>query len=294
MLAPARDRRYRDLASLFTEEVFVPIVSYADESGIHDVTGNLPGAEVAVVSGYVARQEQWDVFTPAWSAVLDRYGVEAFHMADLNREQRCEREDCTSPYHRWSAARVDAFVHELIPIARENTLFSVAAAVDVRAYDRIFPTGLKGYIQHPYHFCFQHFFRGLLQAFEQFRVPTSGERVECFFDRQEEFMPHAVAVFGEMSSALDAGDLFGGISFQSKIDYVPLQAADLLAGRARKIMTRLLKGEGKIPEAGWDNALMQRDNIVLRYADDEVLESTLRSLRARLYADPSLLREGDA
>ncbi len=136
---------------------------YADESGIHDATGRHDGAEVAAVAGYLWWESDWDIFSPLWQATLDRYGVTAFHMSEFASEEQCARKP-ESPYHAWPREKRDRFLHELIALARDNTLAGFCGLISVRDYDRLMPAELKRGVVHPYYFCFQLFFDTVLEA----------------------------------------------------------------------------------------------------------------------------------
>lgn len=266
--------------SLFHEKLFVTLVCYADETGVHDATGKHHGAEVAAVAGYLSWKEDWAVFTPLWQAVLDRYGVAVFHMAEFANEKKCAQ-DCESPYHNWSRDQRDRFVHELIPIARDNALAGFSGLISVRDYDRLMPEELKKGVVHPYYFCFQLFFDTVLESVRnKFDGPfAEGEQVAFFFDQQDEFGPKALEMYKQIHLARDAENRMGAISFVDSRRCPPLQAADLLAFRTRKTLSRSLKGDSPLVKPGsWDEALTARGNVITSYYDEPALRSMLAAL----------------
>lgn len=106
------------------------LVCYADESDTHDETCQQDGAEGAVVAGYISWKKDWDHFDCEWQQVLDRYEVQEFHMQEFSDEKN-GAENPNWPCRGWSRKRRDESIHELIPIVRENTLFSLSGLVDI-------------------------------------------------------------------------------------------------------------------------------------------------------------------
>src|SRR3990172_9008003 len=64
--------------------------AYADESGIHQQSGNI------VLAGYVSTSPQWNSFETEWKEALAGFGIPAFHMTDFANH--------VSPYNTWSEA----------------------------------------------------------------------------------------------------------------------------------------------------------------------------------------------
>ena len=269
MLALARSfKRYEDLVTLFAGRVFVPIVCYADESGTHDATGSHIGAEVAVVAGIVSWKGNWDNFTRDWLLTLHKYEVPdgVFHMADLAKEDVCLKgEDCESPYHHWPKEKRQGLVSDLVPIISKNAVFGIASAVDVRAYHELAPAAGKEAFEHPYHMCFQGFFDALIHCIEtRGRDPfPEGERIQFFFDQQDEFEDRALVAHSRMKKSRQGSQYLGGITFEDKAVYIPLQAADLVAFRMRKVFTRMCAGKEGINPGSWDDELGKRGNFWL-------------------------------
>jgi Protein of unknown function (DUF3800) len=238
----------------------VSLVCYADESGTHDETGMEPGAEAAVVAGYIGWKKDWDTVEIEWQRVLDRYDIEELHMQEFSDVKR-GTENPDWPYRGWPPTKRDQFIHELIPIARDNTLFSLAGLVDVRSYNDILPGWMKAEYEHPYHFCFQLFFDQILAVLRDHMLLPPGEQVAFFFDQQLEFKPLAEKRYTEIKALRDTEDRMGAFAFVNRRRYRPIQAADLLAYRQRKVFTRKLNGSYLVKEGSWDSALIARRNL---------------------------------
>jgi len=68
---------------------------------------------------------------------------------------------------------------------------------------------------------------------------------------------------------VDPDDRLASITFASKEDYVPLQAADLLAFYARRILTH--QQQGKAWEDPFERLMEERHNLMLYYFTREQL-----------------------
>src|SRR5208282_4069477 len=113
------------------------------------------------------------------------------------------------------------FIHELIPIARDNTLFSLVGMVDVRAYDSMLPDWMKSEYEHPYHFCFQLFFDQIIAVLrDNMEVPLPpNEQVAFFFDQQFEFKQLAEKNYSLIKALRDKDDRMGALAYVDRRKY---------------------------------------------------------------------------
>jgi hypothetical protein len=288
---PAGADFFRALAAWFRERLFMHLACYADETGTHDAGGVLPGAEVAAVGGYIGWKDTWDVFCQEWQAVLDEYGIRLFHTSEFRApEQRTVPPN--HPYYGWPNDKRVRFIKALVRVARQNTLLGIVAGVSVRDYEVAVPAKLKEEIGHPYYFCFQLFFENVLKAITndtRINMGSPPERVAMFFDRQDQFKTLAIKMYDELL-AKDTTGRMGGIAFEDKALYLPLQAADLLAYCYRRQLARHMKLHSAPVEPGWETALQElassQQNIRLGFYDAgslSTLVSTIKTARPGRY-----------
>jgi hypothetical protein len=237
---------------------------YADDSGIHDKQGLQRGSEVTAIAGYVASKEHWDLTTRRWNTVLRKFGVDVFHMSSYWREE--------SPYDRWTEAKQKRFLKNLIKVARDNTCFAIGAMVPTKDWNEALPEDIKGgglgssSFAHPYHFCFQMFFArfmDLLTTEIDKRFPKTKEKVAFVFEQQHEFEDVAKAGFPIIKDIVDPDNRLSSLTFGSKKEYIPLQAADLIAFYARRILTHEM--EGRAWRDPFEQMLEERHNLMLHY-----------------------------
>lgn len=219
---------------------------YADESGIHDKHGLSAGSEVTAIAGYITTKHNWGIVVRRWKTALREYGVDVFHMSEYWREE--------PPYDKWSEAKQKRFLKTLIRIVRDNTWFAIGAMVPTKDWDETLPNDIKGgglggklSFDHPYHFCFQMFFArfmDLLTSEIDKRFPKRKETVAFVFDQQREFEEVASAGFHIIKDVVDPENRLTSLTFGDKKQHIPLQAADLCAFYARRILTHQMQGKG--------------------------------------------------
>ncbi|HUF54328.1 MAG TPA: DUF3800 domain-containing protein [Dehalococcoidia bacterium] len=265
------------LADIIRERFIVSLVCYVDESGSHDKTGTQPGSDVVGVAGWLGWKDKWDTYEREWQAKLKAYGVKVFHYADFNASHRTD--DPTWIYYKWSGKKRERFIQDLIPIARDNTILGIGAYVNVQDYNRLTPDWLKAYAQHPFYFCFKFFFDCVLTDIEStIEGPyPEGEQIAFVFDRQLQFKSRALEMFEWAKEQDDIHGRLGTITLDAdKEKYPPLQAADLLAVRMRKVTSRITVGnQAPITAGGWDDQLGGRKNVSVRYFYGEELQGVI-------------------
>lgn len=283
------ENKFKKFASLFCERVFVNLKCFVDESGTHDTFGIQPGSQVAGVVGYLSWDTRWTTFCGQWQEVLRHYDVPDFHYSEFMNEDNGPK-DPDWPYHGWKREKRDKFIRELIPIARNNTIMAIGGLVSVQDYNAIIPDSAK--YDHPYHFCFDLFFGAMRQfllaashwGYESPFAPR--EKIAFFFDRQDQFKHEALEQY-DHALTHDDHNRWGSITFVSREDCLPLQAADLLVGRTRLICTRMFKGEEPVNANSWDEDLGKRGNILAMYYDAKSLENLVNRIetKAKIYSE---------
>jgi hypothetical protein len=93
--------------------------------------------------------------------------------------------------------------------------------------------------------------QGVLEDMVKYVPLPPGERIACAFDRNHDMDSRAIEHYNGLIKHRGWGEKFEGISFEDKTRFVPLQAADMLAGLARqrveeKVVLGSLDREGKM------------------------------------------------
>ena len=228
----AAGQRFREWASLFSGNIFVKLViAYLDESGTHDPRGKKKGAEVPVIAGYMAKKEEWESFCPDWKAVLDKYNAPFFHYFELiDHDER--QTNPKNPYYGWDDEKADAFVYELAEIAGRQ--IPLVGHYNLKKHKEQF----KDDETYSYAYVMEIFFRDFVKKVEE-HYPYLNCQIDFFLDRNSD--PRWRNAFDEVSLEYQKDfPWIGGISFQNKKDlpHWPLQAADMIAFRARRLASQ--------------------------------------------------------
>ncbi|HXX76204.1 MAG TPA: DUF3800 domain-containing protein [Nitrospiraceae bacterium] len=241
---------------------------YGDESGTHDRSGTHPGSDVIAVAGYLAHEEDWKHFQGRWTKCLNKYHVDEFHLARFMRDKEL-------PYRNWSKEKRDEFINELIAIARRHTCGGFGGLVVVDDYNKILPAQIKREHKHPYYFCFQMLIDILLSELDTLHLPA-GEQVAFIFEQNQQFADGATESYKRIKQFRDKGNRLGSITFGSRKQHVPLQAADLIAYTIRAELSRFTKAK---PRPDWGMELSRKKNLKIVYCSKDGLERYVQDIK---------------
>jgi hypothetical protein len=194
---------------------------YFDESGADDLS------EAAVVAGFVSNVSEWEAFSEKWQAVLDEARIDYFHMVDFAHSQ--------DQFEGWSEEKRRELLNKLLPIIHEHTFWSIGIIVFKKSFDAILSDLAKQICGNQYGLaalvCWRHL--GLIM-----------QEVDGWMDcRMEAGAKGAGAL--QLVHAEDSKfpswrneHRVLGLSFNNKRDFLPLQAADILAYELHKDIPR--------------------------------------------------------
>jgi hypothetical protein len=195
----------------------VNLVIYADESGTHHPKGEQPKSEVPVIAGYMGWRSNWKQFCHDWKAVLDRHSVPFFHAKEFERRQE--------PYQSWSDDRAERFKYALAEIAGRNT--PVGGSYHIKEHYKENPEDET----YPYKFPIRYFFSDLVASLKEFGFLE--QEISIVFDSttNKKWM---AAMAEEIETLKTSGIKICSHVYGDDKDYLPLQAADMLAYRSRE------------------------------------------------------------
>jgi uncharacterized protein DUF3800 len=242
------------------------LIAYTDESGIHDQ------AKSVVVAGWVSTKELWAEFTLQWESVLCEYGARKLHTHQLGR---AARDKPGGLYTGWDDAKAERFLRDLIPVARDNVIFGLAASVSVKDYEEITKTKLGLDWGKPFYFAFEFFLRQLSGCVK--REPLNSqfaahERLLLIYGRQRDYRKQMEAAFDDLKDKRAIDHRIGDILISEDDNQVPLQAADLLAHSFYTMFDRKLAGKTVIEPGSLYEELNSKRNIFTPYCDRDILE----------------------
>lgn len=233
------------------------LIVYADESGTHDFSATQPGSRVALLAGYAGFADDRIKFSAEWQAALNKYEIEVFHFSEY-ADKRNSASDPTWPYYGWDEKCRKDYLLELATIAGNRVRFPFSPSLELVKYNN---PGIKREIRDlllshgcsaesvdetvngpyiPYCALFHDFFKLFLEEVS-LRKPAFNDSISFVFDRKD----------GDISWQRAAGKMFAVFAsqdsrllaprFGDKRQFLPLQAADMIAYRMHQIRERQVK-----------------------------------------------------
>jgi hypothetical protein len=248
----------------------VNLVAYADESGTHDPTGGLIGANAVAISGLVALKEEWGLFDLKWRAILKKFhDVKYFHAREhhsawlvVTGRSMPNSGFKNNPYKNWSNQELNDFIMALAPLAASNLI--VGGWVPTKLYHEDKLAGVPDKDRHPYELCLDHFFDSVVTSVDEHRAPWKRQPVAFLFDNTDD-VNWRQAITDRFHAHQLKHRRFCEIGFRKKTEHTPLQAADLVSYRVRHNM-------GLLAEMDFSKTWPELDSILFKQIDDWMRE----------------------
>lgn len=201
----------------------VVITGYFDESGTHE------GSDNVVVAGFLAAKDSWNEFSKEWAKALveldipaDARGVRMFHMKHFAHTLGLFKKD------EWPESRRRETLAFLLEITTRHAGASVAAVVPRSLYDSLLSDTTKLFYGSPYGLAATTLLASVSsRVFEMHPDPWVAYVYESGAPGRDGFEKSLIRVINnpEMQEELRALSL----RFENKRQFLPLQAADILA-----------------------------------------------------------------
>lgn len=192
------------------------LYAYFDDSGTDEDNG------YCVVAGFLSSFEQWEAFSEEWSALLADSDVERFHATEAaNRKGAFEGK---------TPGEVNAIVDGLCDITSRHAICRVAAGLPWEVYKRELQGRVNRQYDHPYLLCFSLVCNALRFIKSRLIIP---EPLHIVMHRQPK-LGHRAADFWH--TKIDPENRVAtSFTFGDDMQYVPIQAADMVAWLARRM-----------------------------------------------------------
>lgn len=239
--------------------------AYLDESGVHD------GSPVLTVAAYTAKPKTWRDWTRTWNAA--KRPIRVYHAADAA--------NLSGEFEGWEKPAMNALAARLLPVIADAEIAGVVAGIHLGEFEKATKDrpDLRGLIGHPYGACF-HWLVGQIVRLQN--KLGSAERI-AFVHENNDHQGHALESFDWIKQNVNFGDRAISLSFGTKADYVPLQAADILAYEANK----RLRDPSKPERRAWA-ALKPKQNVMVGYFGKDNMPWLLETLAEMQQANPRL------
>jgi hypothetical protein len=199
-----------------------------------DASGTTAEEDVIAVAGWAASEHEWDWWEQEWKKLLTELDIKKrWHHTDfLNRKNE---------YARWNDAKHLLARGEVCRIMNKIRPFGIGASLWRSDYDELWKMGKWNIPCDPYDFCIDHCLEGLIQRFHE--VPKD-EGIAIFVDqdnvheRTAQHITHWHEQYVRQNETARNQNREIKIRFGSNMQYVPLQAADILANETFRYMHR--------------------------------------------------------
>jgi hypothetical protein len=201
-----------------------------------------------VLAGYLAKKEQWDVFSHAWQQVLDQPEPRTLPYLKTKDAWRLNKKDST--FYGWTEQQRDSRLIDFIKVINRNVMHGIVSVVPIEPYVRIMARRFKlEPLDRPYFVSFFGVMRSLLLLMQRLNLD---DRVAFIFDTQgneprsllhtqyDIFLGAAPPGVKELSA--------GPPRFEKEEEFLPLQAADMIAWHARRYYYELEQGKDPTKE----------------------------------------------
>jgi hypothetical protein len=208
------------------ERIVIVLRAYLDGSGTD------PQQKVVAVAGWAASEREWDWWEREWLALLAELNIKRWHHTDFLRKK--------GEYADWNDAKNLLAHGEVCRIMNEIRPFGIGAAVWRVDYEELWKTGKWNMPRDPYAFCLDHCLEALIHRFHE--VPRD-EGIAIYVDQDDPEhidLGRRVAAWHEayLRSNREARnpDRAASTIYGSNLQYIPLQAADILANETYRYM----------------------------------------------------------
>jgi hypothetical protein len=187
-----------------------------DESGVHD------GSPVLTVAAYIGRPRQWQNWTKRWN--VGKRPIKVFHAVD------CQK--LVGEFKGWTDTQRDDLVIRCLPVIAETDFPGVVVGIQMHEFEKAMKgrDDLRPLFGTPYTACFQW----VVQIIMNFAIGASSRERIGFVHELNDYRQEALESFNWIKRNGNPLGTIIGLQFADKKDYVPLQAADILAYEGNK------------------------------------------------------------
>jgi hypothetical protein len=199
----------------------VILQAYIDESGSRNQDACL------VLAGFISPAEEGAAFSDEWQVCLGspptlRY----FKMREAAKNP-------TGAFKNWRRDAVRDKVRALVEIIKRHAKTAIHCTTPIRAFDEILGKDFAGPFTNPY----IHSFGAILAGIGWEAIDQKAEKLDLIFDEQDKYATLIKSVYPIIKEKFDP-DLRQILPFEpmfkSDLDFLPLQAADMIAWLFRK------------------------------------------------------------
>jgi hypothetical protein len=209
----------------------VVLKAFFDDSGTHD------SADVSVMGGLIAHEDEWAVLETEWAQALGELKLRKMQMSTCERGWK--------QFAGWTQDERNHAIARFSAIIEKMNASMLVAAVSRDCWNAIAPhTRLGEAFAQPIDFCFNACIRHALES--KRKSAKAREPVVVTFDSRKE----SVDIWRSLASSYERRypDRVAGFAFRSMEKFLPLQAADMVAYEGFRFQCRREKLGGAEPQ----------------------------------------------
>jgi len=193
------------------------LTGYLDESGTH------PGARVTTVGGFVSTAEAWDTFDREWAALLARAGASRLHMKALAHFK--------GEYEGWSESRRRQLLRDALFCILRHCRYGCAVSV-IEQIDGLLAVDPR--MGSAYSLATM----GCIARLEEWLKANNLETpMALVLERGCHYSTELVRHLEETERPIGTINNFNPVTFGGPLEFLGLQAADLLVYEQNKFLT---------------------------------------------------------
>ena len=231
--------------------------TFMDETGVHE------DAEMVAVSGYIAKAKTWRAWTKDWNlhkrkVPAGRRPIKVYHATDCANYR--------GEFDGWTKEERDPYVAQLLPVIPTHQMAGIVIGINLVELDKVFRqyAELVEMFGTPYTACFQWAISIIVDIATQH---GSGQRM-AFVHEVNDYKGECLKAFEYIDTYLNPRKIPMTMSFGSKEQYSPLQAADVLAYEGGKFLKNIDK-----PRRAWTALDPDKTRLIVRrYGEDNMTE----------------------
>jgi hypothetical protein len=202
---------------------------YCDESG------KFGHSDFTSFCGYVGNSGEWEKFSESWNQIRRFYEVPAIHMSAIMHPE--DNPEWLAVKNRWGTEweeRRDEMLARLAMKIQEHTLICVGATVDSAYFDSMPPSEFKEKVEDTHYLAFQDV---VLRSIDKVQWDDSDYALGLVLDDDERTAVTCYELFRKLRLwKPEIKKRISGICFVEDSRYPGVQAADMIAYEARRLM----------------------------------------------------------
>jgi hypothetical protein len=221
-----------------SHKYMVMLTAYMDETGhSKDERQKFNG-----MAGLLAPTDQWEALELKWKRTLKEFKISHFHMKDFANRKR--------EFKDWHELKRKKLLGKLLKHIEMTTAFPLGSILSMADF-RSLPTSQQSSYGDPYHIGFLSTLTYLTKLGGDLLRQFPGEKIAPVFGDHVEFRHSALQSFEILSRHKDVRLYVHSPAFRDMRDFVPLQAADIIAYELYKEFERQLFRKTAPPRYGY-------------------------------------------